>query len=315
MHNLSHEHLALLESHYGSLNLWLPDHGKRNLTYGSYRDSQRQKLYNAESRAALRIGNRGRKFANSDEIRNYINNLIAADWWRSRYQHITEVTVKDTRAKHAWARCWQNVIGIPSVGSASYRTEKTVLHELAHLVVKNPHPGHGPLYCRVYLDLVTLMMGEEWGVELEQEFKRYKVRYTTHPAKAANQTAPVYASGKGHRVRISARLYEFMAEWVSEETMSEETTFSGGPKQWDLHQTVAFRLLHPVNTNKAYTTVEVCSEKELDQLEDWARSTRWDYLPYNMIAVGAACGRLVAAIHKYSAGLREEQKVAAGPSN
>lgn len=303
MHNLRHEHLAVLESHYGSLDLWLHDHGK-SPAYKRYRDSQRRKVYNSEAQVFW-LGNRGIQFANLDEVRHYINKLVATDWWKARYPHVTKVTIKSTRARHAWARRVQNVIGMPSV--EFFLTEKTVLHELAHLVVKTPHPGHGPLYCRVYLDLITLMMGGERSAKLEQQFQQHKVRYTAYPIKAAkaahqtkaNQTPSVYAGGKGHRVRISAglysRLYNCTAGWRGE---GEEITFSGDPKRWDTDLTIAFCLLHPITNNKSYTTIEVHSKKELDKLEDWMGRS---YIPSAIIS--AACGRLIDAIHKYSSSL------------
>lgn len=300
MRHVSDEHLAIFESHYGSEKLWLPDHGQRKIKYGAYRDSQRQKLYDSETDLTWKMHGRGRRFQTLDEMREYVAALIATDWWQERFPHLQAVTIENTSAEHAWAQCFQNKMGFPT-RLEWCMTERILLHELAHLVVKDPHPAHGALYARVYLDLIQFQMGDEWADEMKKQFKRHKVRYTPYPKKAANQTCSVYAIDNGHRVKISVKLYEYLCEGVK-----YESGVSRSEKFWDTREHAANCVLNPVNQNRAFVTVEVENLEQLEALEQMINSTRWNHLPYRAVQVSAAAGRLSEAIDQYLAPFEEK---------
>lgn len=301
MEDVNHLHMSVLESHYGALHKWLPDHGHRNPQHhDTYRDSQRQKLYDSETATVWgawgrRRGN-GRKFQDLDEIQTYLQQLLDSDWWTDRFPHVQTITVESAGCESAWAKCYHNVIGIPD-DSDWAMTEPTVLHELAHIVVKYPHPGHGALFARVYLDLVRFKMTQRWATELEAQFKKHKVRYTPYPAKPASQTAPIYGAKKGHRVKVSSKLYEQLRQCVL-----DESPISGGPgkKGWDARQLTALHVLKPVNQNKAYTTVELENTEQISHFTEFVRCTRWDYIGSYMVAVYASCSRLLDTLSHYS---------------
>jgi len=131
------------------------------------RDSQRQKVYNAEFSALSRDG-----LMSLDECQAYIDSITKTAWWRhrSRLRHVE--VVAGARNGRAWAH-YGRIRTSP--GS---RSKPVLLHELSHNLTPNTYDvaAHGPEFCANLLALVRQFLGEEEAEKLKASLKSYKVK-------------------------------------------------------------------------------------------------------------------------------------------
>lgn len=137
------------------------------------RDSQRQKVYDAEQV----IRRKGRTFTSVEEMQGYIDHLMGSAWFRRRWS-IKNVTVKRGReGTSAWANGLRRLINMPTWAW----TEDVLLHELSHILT-DTHEGkvapHGREFARIYLELVRHKMGKEHGDALRDSFRQHRVKFT-----------------------------------------------------------------------------------------------------------------------------------------
>ena len=130
------------------------------------RERQRA-LYAAEDAA---LAGRGRAFRHLGEVRAYIAELLASDWWAGRWPEVEVIRVGRSRSRR-----WTGyaVEGAPEIRLARLE-EAVVLHEVAHVVT--PGAGHGPVYVAALLDLVRERMGFHAYGELRAEIDRVLAR-------------------------------------------------------------------------------------------------------------------------------------------
>ena len=112
---------------------------------------ERQLLIYASEEAAL--SGVGRRFRHLGEVRVYVAELIASDWWADRWPHIEAIPVGRSRSSRVGGYA---VEGGGEIRLASLR-EPVVLHEIAHVVT--PGAGHGPAFVAAFLDLVRERLG------------------------------------------------------------------------------------------------------------------------------------------------------------
>jgi putative metallohydrolase (TIGR04338 family) len=112
---------------------------------------ERQVLVYAGEDAAL--GDAGRVFRDLREVRSYVAELVATDWWADRWPHIDAIPVGRTRSTRVEGYA---VDGTGEVRLASLR-EPLLLHEIAHVVT--PGAGHGPAFVAALLALVRERLG------------------------------------------------------------------------------------------------------------------------------------------------------------
>jgi putative metallohydrolase (TIGR04338 family) len=112
---------------------------------------ERQLGVYASEEAAL--AGAGKEFRDLREVRTYVDDLVASDWWADRWPHIDSVPVSRTRSGR--------FSGYAVEGSGEIRlgslTEPVVLHEVAHVVT--PGAGHGPAFVDALLALVRERLG------------------------------------------------------------------------------------------------------------------------------------------------------------
>lgn len=147
----------------------------------STRDSQRQRLYDAEDWAGLvsRDGSPpkyGRSFGTVPECQAYVDAILAKRWFKAAYT-AQEVEVKPgfghRRATGFRFDAYGGTIQLPRWS----RHEGVILHELAHVVVGNRLVAwHGREFAKVYHHLVSRVMGEEAADALLLGSIRYNVR-------------------------------------------------------------------------------------------------------------------------------------------
>ena len=107
-------------------------------------------VYAAEDSA---LAGRGRVFRHLGEVRAYVAELVAGDWWAARWPEVDTIRVARRRSRR--------FSGYAVSGAAEIRLarleEAVVLHEVAHVVT--PGIGHGPAFVAALLALVRERMG------------------------------------------------------------------------------------------------------------------------------------------------------------
>ena len=137
------------------------------------RDSQRSKVYAAETRA---IGSKV-EFETVAECQEFVDKVTRSRWWKSCCHPNrvgATVLVEDGRARRSAAASYSRwAIYLPHY----YRERATILHQLAHLLNRRRGAVHGPEFCALLLELVKRFMGPEDAAKLKAEFKRTKVKH------------------------------------------------------------------------------------------------------------------------------------------
>jgi len=111
---------------------------------------QQFRVYASEE-AALRDS--GRVFRHLGEVRAYLDELVASDWWADRWPQVETIPVARTRSGRFGGYA---VDGTGAIRVGSLR-EPVVLHEVAHVVT--PGAGHGPAFITALLALVREGLG------------------------------------------------------------------------------------------------------------------------------------------------------------
>lgn len=153
---------------------------------GRVRDSQRQRLYDAEHDTAWGKADRAMTLA---ECQIYVNRLCAQQWTQRHWRIWAPPTVSDGRGSpQARYVSWNNTIEMPCWS----RTEWTLLHEMAHFLsdrcLRNcngvdglpcrQEAAHGWHFAQIYLALVRHQLGKAVHDVLRGSFRRGRVRYT-----------------------------------------------------------------------------------------------------------------------------------------
>lgn len=141
------------------------------------RDSQRKKVYSAEST----VRHLSRTFIDFDETCQYVRKICHSKWLRTNYCQDWEptdtITVGDGRGRRkASGSFFTKTIKLPKWA----RHEIVVLHEIAHVLVSSYQVApHGPEFVGCLLRLVKHFMGDRVFVALNSSFKEHKVRTKT----------------------------------------------------------------------------------------------------------------------------------------
>lgn len=148
---------------------------KDHLNYG-YRDSQRQKLYDAESCTRHEIKESNIKFSSIEEIQKFTDKLVSSAWIKKRFKNVIAIKViQQNKGRTAYAQ-----FGNIHLPKWSWNMI-VVLHEISHILHKrSPIPGtsHGRFFARCFLELVGHVMGLEVKKVLKKYYKIERVKYT-----------------------------------------------------------------------------------------------------------------------------------------
>lgn len=191
------------------------------------RDSQRGKIYKAQAE----VGS-GKEIPTVPEIEAYLMKIMATKWWLSRWPHKNNIQVKDGRHCR-WAR---GINGGKSGGTIILprwaRHERTILHEVAHVLTPRDTVPHGPEFASIYLGLVTRFMGKAAGENLRLAFVKHGVDHGheisvfTEAITVKGETGEITVQGdKGKgKVRVSlkrAGLGWFISDLLSPQEAAE----------------------------------------------------------------------------------------------
>lgn len=191
----------------------------------STRDSQRQRVYNAETMWRANHGT-GEPLETVKDVERFTRRVLSAKRVLKRwpFMHERAVEVRDGRRRSSSCAEGDGMIRI----IRNHRNAAVVLHELAHIIhyrgskwyvtqeygMRPPAPDEDPLwhqphgyqFCRIFLDLVLLYMGKPAADGLKAAFKAQRVRY-----KAKRRMSPEQRAAAGERlkrVRLNARFWK-----------------------------------------------------------------------------------------------------------
>lgn len=171
-----------------------------------WRDSQRQKVYDAErylrnhcKNEGLRSQiNRNTEFSSIKEIERYIDKLLKSAWFIRRWGKRENPTIVEIQGHTATAWSAQNKIDLPRWGW----NKVVVLHELAHIVhMFGSGTSHGRYFCRTLLELIEHELGLEARRFLKKRYTTTRVKSTPHPI----YTVATILKKKEHGQKLAAK--------------------------------------------------------------------------------------------------------------
>lgn len=144
------------------------------------RDSQRQKVYDAERTIAAWGDER---FETLLELEAWLNGILARAWFKRRWPTFRQLSIKDGRGRRSACGESLQIGGNPVIGEITMplwaRTKLVALHELAHCLTPNKYASHGREFCKVFVELVQFGMGKEHSDELKKAFRTHRAKYST----------------------------------------------------------------------------------------------------------------------------------------
>lgn len=133
----------------------------------------------------------GKYIRNVFDVNDYVQNIIATQWWMNRWPCIMSIRVadgrgsEDARAKlyYKYGRdipLFHGVIHMPIWS----RSEGIILHEIAHIITCSEevtncseYEHHGPEFTSNLILLYKRWLGNDWTGELREAFKASNVKY------------------------------------------------------------------------------------------------------------------------------------------
>jgi len=150
----------------------------------STRDSQRQKLYDAERQAFG--GSMG--YPRIQDCQAVVDMICKSRFWKSLLRRNGKNWLIEERIhcapvkKGAHTACWNEsdrYIHLPDTSFLKW----IVIHELAHAATTSKAAAHGPEYARTYLQLVKRFMGQRPYERLLAAFRQSKIRRSRRTTK------------------------------------------------------------------------------------------------------------------------------------
>lgn len=188
-------------SHRGAISGRVPDGTAAPLPRRRPRDSQRSRVYRAETPLP------GLRLADLDACAGYAAGVAASPWWSARFPHLHPGRLPRFRpgrgARQAFYREEEHPGGTVATITLPrrYRTAGVVLHEMAHwaLAEATDLPQHGRTFARLLLDASTEFLGADAGEALAASYKGEKVRVARPPRRGPDGR---YQYGWDERLRL-----------------------------------------------------------------------------------------------------------------
>jgi hypothetical protein len=173
------------------------------------RDSQRQRLYDAECEAERQAMARGLLVPLPGGIvaaRELVDRITASRWWKANApqpRQGIEVMVGRAGTSGAWADPWRRTIMLgpgerrhgasavgsradverwPSVTPAPLASVPIILHELAHMGIPRALAPHGREFARLQLRLLARWVSPEVAAIFRERYAERRVRWRAAPA-------------------------------------------------------------------------------------------------------------------------------------
>lgn len=146
------------------------------------RDTQRQRVYDAENAAGI---NPWVQTIPNADLQAWVDSVLDRRAIRSRWG-VRQVRVELTHGRGAHAYGTHTIRA-----SRAARNEYVLLHEIAHtLTHQRGYAGHGPEFCGVLLFLVKTVMGREAHAALLAQMRARKVKRSNAAIPAVRTDVP-----------------------------------------------------------------------------------------------------------------------------
>ncbi|MGH8226108.1 MAG: hypothetical protein ACRER1_08165 [Gammaproteobacteria bacterium] len=145
------------------------------------RDSQRARVYRAETQAFGAARANAGTCASIAVVRDYLHGVLADDWFRTEYGDFAYVKIKDGRGtRHAYSAYEAKARGVVFSFPRWARTKPVMLHELSHAASLRRYgavAAHGPEFAATYLRLVSRHLGSAAHEKLREAFVVHRVSF------------------------------------------------------------------------------------------------------------------------------------------
>jgi len=160
----------------------------------AWRDSQKQKLYDAENAFRWRNKDINKEFDSIAEIERYANKWLRSAWVVRRWGKQPHVKIVEISGDSAHSHRGKHQIELPRVWAWN---EVVLLHELCHSVhAWNGGTSHGRYFARCFLEAI----GHRFGPEAKKALRRL---YIAHAVKCTPR--PVYSQEAKNKMRNRGR--------------------------------------------------------------------------------------------------------------
>ena len=149
------------------------------------RDTQRHKVYAAESAALIVLESAGlvKRIEKVEDIQQFVNNVYSKQWFLKRFG--PHGIIVENGAGKRRALGGHGFISMP-VWS---RNELYILHEVTHCLQHYVCLSwHGRYFARAYLELVRFVLGKEAYTILKHHFRSHKVKFMPRPTSYARSS-------------------------------------------------------------------------------------------------------------------------------
>lgn len=148
----------------------------------SLRDTQRQKLYNAEHAVHKQLATN----LTWPELEALKNKIVTSTWFVKKYRtrdsgRVAALNIRLEKT-HGGGRAERMFDGWEIRLGTWARCDLVLIHEITHCVVTTG-PAHGWKFAEVFLDLVRHFMGKDAHDVLKASFKKHRVKFTAPRAK------------------------------------------------------------------------------------------------------------------------------------
>ena len=132
------------------------------------RDTQKSRVYSAE-----RSVPHGRRLETVPEIQAFLDGIIKQKWFIQRYGEKHPISISDGRGTRiARGGGWH--VNLPGWS----RSELIILHEFAHNLQPSWSAWHGREFCKIFLELVSFVMGRVAYSLLKAAYQEKRVKWT-----------------------------------------------------------------------------------------------------------------------------------------
>lgn len=175
----------------------------------SLRDTGRQRMYSAERTAF------GDPLVDVLRVSKYAQRYLVDDTRGPTFDYpsvaATQAYVDAVRTSAVFQRRWgyqaltveaghggtsRGGFGYLTMSAGHRRHEETILHEIAHNVVRPAHT-HGPAFAATLLELVKIVMGPEHAARLRAAYAEHRIKY-----RAGLAHVPAASEGRLARARL-----------------------------------------------------------------------------------------------------------------
>jgi len=157
--------------------------------WGREYDTRRKNLYTAES-----VLEEGQDLKTWRQVEKFFDRVVTSSYVERRFGDVSRIRL-EKKTRGGWSHCRDGYrVRISTAGTHHWR-KWVVIHEICHALVgfagrakirsssmtnRRSHPGHGRLFCAVYLDMIGHFLGKDARKRLLNSFRKHNVKYSPY---------------------------------------------------------------------------------------------------------------------------------------